>query len=353
MLCPQYRHPIGLIAYTSRSSATSSVDNRFDYSSLKSLSVSSSGDWLPVGTLGAETLFDWGDATDVGGFGSGYFGTRYWGDNSYTATGVDVHIGDKWYIDCHVDTGAGLSTDGLVDPPYPDASNQGSYNALYSRGTFTGDHNTTYTIELIDFWGYMQNYADALLQINLSTCTDEWLDFWGAYFGLARLLLVGGYETDSAYRVRILKEITRAKGTKPVLLEEAKSYFGSDLVTITEYHKTGSYWDGPVTTPGDPAKGLWPWEFYINLPTQKSPSSKFVKCGGRFKGIWAIGTTYTQMDSVTYGLYSYVSLENSNLGKRPDLYPAYWKLMNDQSATDLATYFEEPGEIYVYEGGTG
>jgi len=353
MLCPGYRHPLGLIAYTSRSSTASSVDNRFDYSSFKYLSVTSTGDWLPVGTLGAEVLFDFGDISDVGGFGSGYFGTRYWGDNSYSASGIDVHIGDKWYIDCHVDTGAGLPTDGAVDAPYPDGSNLGHYNAMGARGTYTGDHNTTYTIELIDFWGYEQNYENALLQINLSTCTDEWLDFWGAYFGLARLLLVGGYETDSAYRERILKEITRAKGTRAVLLEEAKTYFGSDLVTITEYANTSSgppsyiRWDGPA------ANGLWPWEFYINLPTQKSPSSKFVKCGGRFKGTWAIGTTYTQMDSVTYGLYSYVSLENSNLGKRPDLYPAYWKLMNDQGVSGLATYFEEAGEIYVYEGGTG
>jgi len=353
ILCPGYRHPLGLIAYTSRSSTASSVDNRFDYSSFKYLSVTSTGDWLPVGTLGAEVLFDFGDISDVGGFGSGYFGTRYWGDNSYSASGIDVHIGDKWYIDCHVDTGAGLPTDGAVDAPYPDGSNLGHYNATSARGTYTGDHNTTYTIELIDFLGYEQNYENALLQINLSTCTDEWLDFWGDYFGLDRLSGIGGYENDSAYRARILKEITRAKGTKPVLLEEAKSYFGSDLVTITEYHKTGLYWDGPVTNPADPANGLWPWEFYINLPTQKSPSSKFTRCGGILKGTWAIGTTYAQMDSVTYSGLSYVSLENNNLGKRPDLYSAYWKLMNDQGVSGLATYFEEAGEIYVYEGGTG
>jgi hypothetical protein len=296
ILCPGYRHPLGLIAYTSRSSTTSSIDNRFDYSSFRFLSVAPGGDWLPVGTLGAKVSFDFGDATDVGGFGSGYFGTRYWGDNSYISTGVDVHIGDKWYVDCHASSRA-------VDAPYPDAANQGSYNALSASGTYTGDHDTTYTIELIDFWGYKQNFENALLQINLSTCTETWLDFWGSYFGLDRLLLVGGYETDSIYRARILKEITRAKGTKAVLLEEAQTYFKSDLVTITEYHNTSSgpplniRWDGPVLNPMDPAFGLWPWQFYINLPTQKSPAAKFIKDGSSFEEageiyVYEAGTGY-------------------------------------------------------------
>ena len=224
ILCPLsgfvgYRHPVGLIGYTSRSSETSSIDNRFDYSSFRYRSVAPGGDWIPVGTLGAEVLFDFGDVSDDGGFGWYYFGARYWGDNSYATAGHDVHIGDKWYVTVHADTG-------VVDPPVADGGNQGGYNAVFARGTYTGTHDTIYTIELIDFWGYMQNYEDALLQINLSTCTDVWLDFWGSYFGLGRLLLIDGYEADDVYRERILKEITRAKGTRAVLLEEAIRYFG-------------------------------------------------------------------------------------------------------------------------------
>lgn len=402
ILCSGYRHPIGLIAYTSRSATTSSIDNRFDYSSFRKLSVAPGGDWIPVGTLGAEVLFDFGDVTDAGGFGAGFFGARYWGDNSYTSTGIDVHIGDKWYIACHASSTV-IGTDGknyicrlahtssaadrpifganwalywkiggsdgdpwqsgvsydvtsVIGPPVPDGANEGIYNALYSGGTYTGDHDTIYTVELIDFWGYVQNYEDALLQINLSTCTDEWLDFWGDYFGLDRLLLIGGYEVDSAYRERILKEITRAKGTKAVLLDEAKTYFGSDLVTITEYYTGGAQsvveiggiyykcisshtsatatnrpgtgtnwtsfwevgglggntwvngidyisgatsirWDGPVDNTrvppavvADPAYGLWPWQFYINLPTQRAPSSKFIKIGSSFEEAGEIWT---------------------------------------------------------------
>src|SRR4030065_1110352 len=328
ILCPGYRHPVGLIGYTSRSSEASSVDNRFDYSSFRYIS-STGDDWIPVGTLGAEVLFDFGDVNDSGGFGAGFFGARYWGDNAYSATGLDVQIGDKWDIVCHTSSTV-LGTDGtcyqckvahtsaagnrpitggtwstywkigglsgggwasgvaydvssIIRPPVPYASNRGSYNAVSSQGNYTGEHDTTYTVEIIDFWGYVQNYEDALAQISLSTCTDVWLDFWGEYFGLDRLLLVGGYETDSAYRARILKEITRAKGTRAVLLDEAVTYFGSDLVTITEDSNVSSgspnyiRWDGPH------ANGLWPWQFYINLPTQKSPSAKFVKTGSNLE----------------------------------------------------------------------
>jgi hypothetical protein len=133
-----------------------------------------------------------------------------------------------------------------------------------------------------------------------------------------------------------MKEITRAKGTRAVLFEVAKDFFKSDLVSVEEYHQqgarsivlgtdknyyeciqdhiattnrrpitgidwtqywrqgglagntwiegasyiTGIYprWDGPVPSIAtDPAKGLWPFQFYINIPTQKSPSAKFVK----------------------------------------------------------------------------
>ena len=55
--CPGYRHPTGLIAYTSRSADSSSVDNRFDYSSFRYL-TGDGNDWIPVGTLGTEIKFD-------------------------------------------------------------------------------------------------------------------------------------------------------------------------------------------------------------------------------------------------------------------------------------------------------
>jgi len=303
--CPGYRHPVGLIAYTSRSSISSSVDNRFDYSSFRYLSGDGS-DWLPLGTLGSEIQFDF--------------------------AGSNVKIGDKWDISCTESTG-------IVGPAIPDPSNKGEYGIVGTRGEYHGDNDTIYTIEIIDFWGYVQNFENALLQINLATCTEEWLDYWGVYFGLPRLLAISGYENDAVYRARIMKEITRAKGTRAVLLEEAKSYFGSDLITITEYHQQGtqsivevdgvyykcildhvsdasnrpktggswttywivgglagntwvaglSYisgttpcWDGPVLTPNDPALGLQPWQFYINIPTQRLPNAKFVKDGSLF-----------------------------------------------------------------------
>lgn len=414
--CRGYRHPWGVIGYTSRSAVASSVDNRFDYSSFR-YRAGNGNDWIPVGTLGVMVKFDFGLLNDPGGYGAYVFGFGYYGYNAITPGGREVQIGDKWYISCIAETG-------YVGPAIPDPGNRGEYGPIitntkgvagpavinvigttgtYHRntgsfisdrfvvgdkitvtgylntynngikyvqsvtdfdlvvtdntdmvtesgtgderivaaGAYFGEHDTVYTLEIIDFWGYVQNFNNALLQISLATCTDEWLDFWGDYFGMDRALLTSGttkiYEEDEAYRARIMKEITRAKGTRAVLLEESKSYFNSDLVTIEEYHQTGvrsvvvgsdglyykcildhiasldkkpitgvnwtTYWeqgglggntwtdglfytagttpswDGPVLTLGDPARGLWPWQFYINVPTGRSPSVKYVKDG--------------------------------------------------------------------------
>ncbi len=272
--CPGYLHPTGVIAYTSRSNTiNTSVDDRFDYSSIRYL-AGDGNDWCDVGSLGAKIDFGF-LAADAGGWGASYYGAYSWGYNPITGGGALPIIGDSWTLACTASTG-------LVGPAVPNPANTGIYSSLSTSGTYTGTHDTTYTVTIIDFWGYVQNFENALLQISLSDCTDDWLDYWGEYFGLYRLLLTGGYEDDETYRLRIMKEITRAKGTKPVLLEEAKNYFNSDLVTITEYHQDTTvtpYWDGPVTNPADDAYGLWPWQFYINLPTEKSPSSKFVKVG--------------------------------------------------------------------------
>jgi hypothetical protein len=223
----------------------------------------------------------------------------------------------------------------IVKFPVPDPANTGNYGAVESRGLYRGDHDTIYTVEIIDFKGYNQDFNDALLQISLATCNQEWLDFWGDYFGLPRLLLPGGYEADEIYRARIMKEITRAKTTRAVILEESINFFQNSQVTVAEYHQenatsvvvgsdgyyytciqnhvasslnkpiTGVNWqnfwqqrglagnqwtvglsytigstprfDGPVQIVNDPANGLNPWQFYINVPTQRAPSAKFVK----------------------------------------------------------------------------
>lgn len=74
--CQIYRSPTGLIAYTSRSDSTSSVDNRFDYSSFRYLS-GDGDDWILVGTLGVMAKFDFGLASDPGGFGALFWGEGY------------------------------------------------------------------------------------------------------------------------------------------------------------------------------------------------------------------------------------------------------------------------------------
>jgi hypothetical protein len=389
--CPGYLHPHGLIAYTSRSSSETSVDNRFDYSSFRYL-AGDGDDWIPAGTLGTMVLFNFGFAGDPGGYGAYYYGALYYGDNSRLGSGVGVAaIGDKWYITCHT-ASIVIGTDGLnyrckrqhlsasnnkpitgdplvwplyweqgglagdtwiadavydivsiVGPPIADPGNRGGWCAVATKGPYSGDHDTIYTVEIIDFRGYIQDFQNALLQISLASCTESWLDYWGAYFGIPRLLTVSGYEEDEIYRARIMKEITRAKGTRSVLLEEAQAYFKSDLVSIEEYHQKGAAsvvlgtddkyyicilnhtsepsnrpitgdnwalywkqgglagdtwkpglpyvietsprWDGPVAPTidcpsygvGDPAQGLWPWEFYINIPAQRSLSGKFIK----------------------------------------------------------------------------
>ena len=296
--CPGYLHPIGLIAYTSRSSLVgygpaSSMDNRFDFSSFKFRTID---DFMPVGTFGAEIKFDFGTAADSGGYGVGFYGANLYGGNSIPLSSFHTVIGDKWKVDCTAETG-------LVGPAIP-ISVSGVYGPIVTRGNYFGKFDTYYIIEIIDFWGWQQNFSDALFQISLATATDEWVDYWGTYFGIPRLLLKGGYEEDSTYKARIMKEITRAKGTKPVLEEEARAYFGREDISIIEYHQTyippsliGR--DGPVplsppntTWPAanlrganqpypwpdpDPAWGLQPYQFYIFPPTQKVPSSKWIK----------------------------------------------------------------------------
>lgn len=261
-LCPGYRNPLGLIAYTSRSSLETdqapivtpvnvgeylSTDNRFDYSSFRfgsTLPSITDPDWIPIGTLGAEIKFDFGSGEgDLGGFGALFFGGSYFGNNGVSIlTGANVVIGDKWYVKC-------VALTGDVGPAIPDPANTGVYSTITTRtgyvvgtrGSYSGIHDTVYTIQIIDFWGYIQNFENALLQINLATASEEWLDYWGDYFGIPRVLLVvsGNYiwETDTVYRARIMKEITRAKGTKPVLLEEAINYFNDPDVQIIEYQK--------------------------------------------------------------------------------------------------------------------
>jgi len=286
MSCPGYRHPLGLIAYTSESDPESSVDNRFNYSSIRYMTRQN------VFTVGA-----------VGGFGAGYYGSFYYGGGSQAETIIEVSgdyvpigtlgalakfnpvssdtpapIGDKWYISCY-------AQNQLVGPAVSDTSNRGSYN-VSTFGTYTGKHDTVYTVEIIDFLGYMQNFENALFQMCLATCEGEWVDFWGEYFGISRLLLVGGFETDDSYKARIIKEITMAKGTKSALLEAAKAFFKSEDVSIVEYCQVND-WDD-LNTGKNPTGGvdldrlgLMPYQFYIYPPAQSTPSALFAVDGTR------------------------------------------------------------------------
>jgi hypothetical protein len=285
ILCPGYRNPVGLIGYTSDSDILTSIDNHFNYSSFKYLT---SDDFVPIGTFGAEIKFDFGGYSGPGGYGVGYYGAGFWGNNSVTVADSNVNIGDSWNISCVANTG-------VVGTAVSNPSNSGSYGPITTSGTYTGDHDTTYTVTIIDFWGYVQNFSDALGQMVLATCDGDWVDFWGEYFGLKRLYGVTGttFETDNDYRTRIMKEITRAKGTKPVLLEETQSYFKSTNVSITEYCQTPKVhatilWDGYNSGKNEDGSsspdraGLMPYQFYINPPLQRSPSSKFVKDGTKF-----------------------------------------------------------------------
>ena len=318
--CPGYKHPLGLISYTSKSDPTSSIDNNFNYSSLTTIV---SGLYVPLGTLGAQMQFDFGGWADVGGFGAGDFGGLYFGTNSQgTLTTSGIYVGDKWYVVCK-------AADQSVGPAIAFSSNVGSYGPVATKGPYSGDHDTVYTIELIDFWGYVQNFNDALLQMCLATCDGVWLDYWGAYFGITRLLATGGYEADNDYKQRILKEITRAKGTKPVILEEAIRYFKSPAVKIVEYCQVHD-WDGAnpgqnpdgstgnwanpdgTITKGTDRAGLQPFQFYIYPPVQVSPSAKFVKDGTLLleNGLHRVWTFVGEYGGYGYGYGDFVPLLN-------------------------------------------
>jgi len=321
--CPGYLHPVGLISYTSRSNPLSSIDNRFDYNSWRWLT---SDDFVPVGTLGAEIKLDFGTDSDAGGYGAGFYGAFYYGGNSISAGMYHAHIGDKWRIDCTAATG-------VVGPAIPLAV-AGTYGPVVTRGTYRGDFDTYYIVEIIDYWGWIQNFNDAVLQICLATSTSEWVDYWGEYFGIPRLITkpativgtVSTYEDDSTYKARIMKEITRAKGTKAVVEEEANAYFGRTDVVAIEYHQNftppsliGDDTIVPVSPPDvnwppaaarqynqpfpwpdpDPAWGLQPYQFYIFPPMQAFPSSKWIKAGASlmepdpWTGLMTDGTTAT------------------------------------------------------------
>lgn len=343
-LCPGYRHPLGLISYTSRSSSITSIDNRFDYSTIRYLTLD---DYVEVGTLGAMIKFDFGAAGSIGGYGVGHYGALYWNDNSNPTSLSDVHVGDKWTITCTADTQ-------IVGPAVPDPGNLGSYGPINTKGPYMGDHDTVYTVELIDFWGYIPNFENALLQMCLATCDGVWVDFWGEYFGIKRLLTVAGYEDDETYKARILKEITRAKGTKPVLLEEAKKYFNSEDVSIIEYCQvpdlSGHLWDGPNLgfdesgAPDPDRAGLQPYQFYIYPPVQRAPSAKFVATGSNLK-ISGSGHCYTYVGGYAYYGYSYGDFSELTQVAYGD-FVGNWLFIPPVSVDDAVLF----GNLYMFSG---
>lgn len=278
--CKFYRHPIGLIAYTSRSDKSSLIDNQFDYSSFRFRTRS---DWIPVGTLGVEILFDFGKEFEIAGYGAYGYGMLWYGYLESTGSDVDVVIGDKWYIECN-------ASDGSIRGPFPDVANKGRYGIVAARGRYKGSHDTQYTIEIIDFWGWIQNFENAMLQISLLTAESEWVDVWGEYFGLQRLWLGDYFESDSAFKARIMKEITRAKGTKPVLLDEAIRFFNSQDVEIVEYCQVNG-WDGLNEGYNENGnidlerKGLQAYQFYVYPPGWRPYSAKWIKKGKKLE-LW-------------------------------------------------------------------
>jgi hypothetical protein len=279
--CPGYRSPVGLIAYTSESDILTSVDNAFDFSSFRYLT---SDDFVSIGTFGAKIKIDFSPST------------------------VNVVIGDSWTITCVASTGA-------VGPALANPANQGSYGAVSTYGTYIGTHDTTYTVTIIDYWGYIQNYNNALLQMCLATCDGVWVDFWGAYFGLQRQFGLTGYETDDDYKTRIMKEITRAKGTKAVLLDEAIRYFKSSNTAITEYCQ--------INTNGSVVKGS-DNNYYTCIVSHTSDSTNepitgvdwtaFWVLAGASGPSWANSTSYTRR----YGW------DGLNTGQNPDGTAGNW-----------------------------
>lgn len=325
--CPVYRSPRGVVGYTSRSSTTSSIDNRFDYSAFRqkpNTEATYYDEFVDCGTLAAQVRWRYGEEGQEGGWGAWHFGDFWFGVNAWLGGAGELQIGDKFYMACYSSEvrnidGSILWYMGQYDSPIADAANRGGYTPViddpvtgYGRWNQTshkyrGDFNTTYTLEIIDHWGYVQNFNNAILQICLATATDTWLDYWGEYFGIIRLINTAGSETDDAYRARIIREITRAKGTKPVLLEESNAYFNSDRVTITEYMKT-PIWRGviPAGTPGmDADELIHPSRNFVTLGVKVGmivfnetnlPTDTTLRYNAT---ISAIGTTVTANDTLT------------------------------------------------------
>ncbi len=72
---------------------------------------------------------------------------------------------------------------------------------------------------LASAWSWLYDFiAYARLQTRIATATDTWLDgISGDFFG-ARLLRAT-LEPDNAFRARILRELTRARATRPAIVQ--------------------------------------------------------------------------------------------------------------------------------------
>ena len=58
-----------------------------------------------------------------------------------------------------------------------------------------------------------------------------------------------------------------------------------------------------------------------------------------WRGLWSSGNTYSKNDGVTYGGGSYISLQNTNTNKEPDLYSAYWDTLAFKSTFNTTPFY--------------
>lgn len=69
-----------------------------------------------------------------------------------------------------------------------------------------------------------EGLEDSVLEMALSTATDDWLDFWGNTFGVYRVY----DENDDKYRKRIINEIISPKCTIPALKKATARYLSNN-----------------------------------------------------------------------------------------------------------------------------
>jgi hypothetical protein len=110
-------------------------------------------------------------------------------------------------------------------------------DATGDQSASNGDHLMAYSSTL---WALLEPFASelvaaalqikqALLQMSLTTASNEWVDEWGGYFNVLRK----SGETDAAYAARIVVEVLRPRGNN-VAIEAALYELLGQKVTVTD-----------------------------------------------------------------------------------------------------------------------